>query len=310
MVEKFKLNKYLIAYLWEIEDENNDIFFNDNISLRKTSETEKENYSLYMKKLGDKHDYPFFCNHCIIYDLDDDLSIDSICDAEWELIKLVEAINLFYSHACEIIRIDLYDHGKFKVDIWEDCTENYLGEIMGVKIEQRDVKSILNVLNYLVEADTGYNNRNYQKYWWLTAVVYFERYSKSIHTADHLINLIIALESLLSGPGETSEIRFRLSHRASMYLYYINNSSPNETSEFIKKIYDQRSKIVHGSMGLEDPDKTEIKVNGKKIGLYDSIYILREYVRVMLYDAIVNHSDKTKNQFIQYIDLLWTKDIV
>ncbi len=308
MVEKSKSNRYFIAYVWEFDGENEDITFNENISLRKTSEAEKENYSQYIKKLGDNHGYPESCEYCIIFDLDEDSDIDFLCDAEWQLIKLVEAINLFYSHAFEIIRIDLYINGEFIVDIWEDCNEKYFVEIMIGKIEQKDVQSILNVLKYLLEADTGYNSRNYKKYWWLTAVVYFDRYSESFHTADQLINLITALESLLSGPGETSEIRFRLSHRASMYLYYINKLPPAETSQFMKKIYDQRSKIVHGSVGLEDPDKIKIKVNGEEIDLTSSIYTLREYTRLMLYDAIVNHSDKNKNQFIDYIDLLWTQN--
>jgi hypothetical protein len=85
------------------------------------------------------------------------------------------------------------------------------------------------------------------------ALDYFYEAGKTLsHSSEGFINAVISLEALFNeGP---SDIKYKLSHRAA-FLLGLCGDNPIEAFEKLKKIYDKRSKLVHGSGTLEyDPD--------------------------------------------------------
>lgn len=146
----------------------------------------------------------------------------------------------------------------------------------------------------------------------------------------HLISVSAPREkatiSLIALSGsEDAEMRYRFSQRASLYLYSIAGYYPNHIQKIIKKLYDLRSKVVHGSTALKSLENEIIKIGNEKIefengviefksnhiDLSSALVILREIIRQMLFDALLNHSNKSKTMFLEYIDNSWyeLKDI-
>jgi hypothetical protein len=76
-----------------------------------------------------------------------------------------------------------------------------------------------------------------------TAGDYYEGHHKRTSAEDQLIDLVIALEALFS-PKEKTELRFRISHRAALLL----GDAPDarrSIGQFLRKVYDGRSALVH-----------------------------------------------------------------
>ena len=71
--------------------------------------------------------------------------------------------------------------------------------------------------------------------------------------ADRLVDLVIALESLF-GDGKGGDITYKLAMRGAYWLYESRNERRVALAN-IKKLYDYRSKIVHGSLGKELTDQ-------------------------------------------------------
>jgi hypothetical protein len=99
---------------------------------------------------------------------------------------------------------------------------------------------------------------------------------------DSILDIIIALETLLSD-NEKSELTYKLSIRISKLLSHFNeNYNSVEIFSFMKKIYDYRSAVVHGSNKIES--KKEIKINNtqpiKTISLANEY--LREVIKILI----------------------------
>jgi hypothetical protein len=88
-----------------------------------------------------------------------------------------------------------------------------------------------------------------------------------ISEEDKLIDLMVGFEAMFL--GDNSELKYKLSLRVSKFLKEV--ADPESTFEFIRKCYDLRSKVVHGTT-LKTKD---LKINGIDLKLYDLINQLR-----------------------------------
>jgi len=145
--------------------------------------------------------------------------------------------------------------------------------------------------------------------WWTIPFEFLERHAEFDSEVEGLLNLTIALESLLSGKDEPGEIGYRLKLRASLYLYEIRNINPIFVQNLIREIYGVRSKIVHGGSRVTQVysivDKNKNKKGRVGISLGSLIVIFYDLIRIMLYDVILYHSEEPKEEFIKYIDTIW-----
>lgn len=296
---------------------------NENILLRKTNSEEKEDFLKY-NHFSDWQNYEV--NHCFEFKIDEkfikkveldsgseDLEEFVLIEALWHLIKMGESINICKTQPCEILRIDLISDEyipDFADNFWLSPKPKYFEDVLSV-IKKDDIKTINSVFLLLLESDK--RNSDYRKYWWLIPVEYYNKHNESIFNADQIIDLNIALESLLS--NENMEISYRLRLRSSFYLYHINHYHPKQVQQIVKEMYNLRSKIVHGTISLDKPDSIEITyVPGNKSHPPEKIFIsvatrmLKEIIRIMILDAILNHSQKSREEFIDFIDNIWYFD--
>ena len=108
---------------------------------------------------------------------------------------------------------------------------------------------------------------------------------------DKLIDLIVALESLLV--KENQELSYRLSLRTS-FLLGKNNKERKELFCLMKKAYNLRSKIVHGSKY-----KNEVKINNKTIPIYKLVSNIEDILRKSIKKAL---NFKDSESFLESID--------
>ncbi|MBP2045190.1 HEPN domain-containing protein [Methanobacterium aggregans] len=226
----------------------------------------------------------------------------------FQITKLVDAINICKKEPCQIYEQFFYDGFSVSDDIWEKPSEKFFHEIQGCTIEKKDLGVILPIWKRLLDSYDEFPNFNYKKYWWLIASEYFERYPNSSFISDQLIDLMIALESLLSGHNDKSEMRYRFSQRSSLFLFHKYQLNPKQIQKIVKEMYDMRSKIVHGSASLRSSETEFIKIEGNKISLDHAVNILREIVRLILFEAILKYSNISKDKFLEEIDSIWFND--
>lgn len=102
---------------------------------------------------------------------------------------------------------------------------------------------------------------------------------------DSILDIIIALETLLSD-NDKGELTYKLSMRIAKLLYFHNEKYDSiETFEIMKKIYDYRSAVVHGSSKVNS--KKEIKIEKDKKSI-KTISIANDYLREVLKILILN----------------------
>lgn len=96
---------------------------------------------------------------------------------------------------------------------------------------------------------------------------------------DSILDIIIALETLLSDNNK-GELTYKLSMRISRLLNFHNDKYDTlETFNIMKKIYDYRSAVVHGSSKVNS--KKEIKIEKDKKSI-KTISIANDYLREVL----------------------------
>ena len=106
---------------------------------------------------------------------------------------------------------------------------------------------------YLVDDSVLHNFRQYFSHYWKTVHrkpkrIYnaLRRFSSSHEervSADRLLELVIALESLFGGKGDSTTYKVAL--RASCFLYPPGRDR-QETFKKIRRAYDDRSRLIHG----------------------------------------------------------------
>lgn len=115
------------------------------------------------------------------------------------------------------------------------------------------------------------------------AIRRFSQANERDNIEDEIIDLMIAAEALFlsSGGSFTGELKYRLSHRAAMYI-------ENEVKQqkyvfnFMQKAYDVRSSIVHGS----DPKLPKKPDNTQYESLKDFCDDIEQYLRISIKKAI------------------------
>lgn len=102
---------------------------------------------------------------------------------------------------------------------------------------------------------------------------------------DSILDIIIALETLLSDNNK-GELTYKLSMRIAKLLNFHNNEYDTfETFGIMKKIYDYRSAVVHGSSKVNS--KREIKIEKDKRSI-KTISIANDYLREVLKILLMN----------------------
>lgn len=102
---------------------------------------------------------------------------------------------------------------------------------------------------------------------------------------DSILDIIIALETLLSDNNK-GELTYKLSMRIAKLLNFHNEKYDSiETFGIMKKIYDYRSAVVHGSSKVNS--KKEIKIEKDKRSI-KTISIANDYLREVLKILILN----------------------
>lgn len=322
--------QHLVAYLTFFEEDHPELVFDYNIKLKKISEKEKEHFSNHQgKSIGSSNFVlslsitdnfietvkKLFKPSILFPEKWDNLKIEDkehyiIDEAKYYLKKLVQAINITAQSSCRIIRIDTYQENKLVSVGHKERLKFFSNFDLVCNIPQDFVESINIIFSRILEAEPqsiiiGHEIRDLKKHWWLIALEYFEKYSNFSLVADQTICLTIALESLLSGPDEQGEIGYRIRFRTSLYWYKLANFDPKEIQAIIKAVYDIRSKIVHGTLTLGTTENEKRKIGNNKLSVHQILCIVHEIIRYMLFDIIINQSDKSKNEFIEYIDTIW-----
>jgi hypothetical protein len=111
---------------------------------------------------------------------------------------------------------------------------------------------------------------------------------------DRILDLMICLESLLQ--DEQAELRFRLSIRTALFLE-TDNLKRNRIYKIVKKGYDVRSEIAHGT------DASIVHIDEQEITLENIVIEIEEYVRRSIKEFIyrINNNEK-RNRIIQKLD--------
>jgi hypothetical protein len=101
---------------------------------------------------------------------------------------------------------------------------------------------------------------------------------------DALLDATIGLESILSNDSK-SEITYRLSMRGGFVckLHQLDEFTPSQIRDFLKKIYAYRSAIVHGAKELDKLKKSKIEIDGSSIHCnYLALKILRHALKFFI----------------------------
>ena len=115
---------------------------------------------------------------------------------------------------------------------------------------------------------------------------------------DKIIDAAIGLEAILSGERKT-EITYTISNRIPIVFKHIPSElyNVNESRDILRKIYNYRSKIVHGA-AVKDKDKF-YSINGVNIE-FETIAV--DFLRHTLLFIIQYPEFLDPNKFDQYID--------
>lgn len=315
----------VIAYLLYFNEDHPELFFNNEIKFRKLSRKEREYFS---EEILYSFSFPKGCleftitnefirsveqNYNPKYDTLDEKDWSSqtienkekiiISKALKNLRNFVSAINISIEFPCMINYTGICKNNSLtNLKMREDRHFTILER--GTKIKKSDINTINDVYNILNDATKEYF-RKPKKYWWMISFEYFEKYSYFVWGLDRVIYLTIALESLLSSSNDHGEIGYRLRLRSSLYLYKLVNFDPKQIQNIIKLLYTLRSKIVHGTSTMSKMEFEDINIDDFEISVHYFLGICHSIIRLMLLDVILNQSNKSKNEFIDYIDTIW-----
>jgi hypothetical protein len=120
------------------------------------------------------------------------------------------------------------------------------------------------------------------------AIRRFSQSNERDNIEDRIIDLMISAESIFlsSGGSFAGELKYRLSHRAAMYIED-NVDKQRYVFEFMQKAYDVRSSIVHGSK-----PKLPKKIDNSEYTLEEFCNDIENYLRLSIKKAINENSYK------------------
>lgn len=115
---------------------------------------------------------------------------------------------------------------------------------------------------------------------------------------DMATDATIGIEALLSG-GAKGEITYTISNRIPVVFAYEHNElyTPSNSRAIMKKIYNYRSRVVHGGK-MKENDKI-IEINGKK---YDVAEVAVDFLRYSLLFMLDNQKFLDAKKIDEYMD--------
>jgi hypothetical protein len=271
--------KFIAFLLFFNEEEQEDLIFNDNIKLRKIHDNEHDDFmENYHSEIS-----PTVLTHVLDIKIDknivnqsknwhnnhnfEEIKWNSLDDEKKEfyikkvlfdyLNSFINSINIVIDIPIEMTTLGKYVNNKLE-DFIEFGNKFFASFLHESTINKEDIGMIINIFKKRNNLRLK-NNEDYKKNWWLLPFEYFEKYPNSDFLADQVIYLNIILESLLSDKNENTEIGYRLRFRSSLYLNKIAGVDPKFVQKIIKESYNFRSKIVHGSISLNDIENINIK---------------------------------------------------
>jgi hypothetical protein len=112
--------------------------------------------------------------------------------------------------------------------------------------------------------------------------------NERVRLEDLLLDTMIAAEALYLGGDKDTELKYRFSMHAAVWVDPARQGATRrEIYDFMRKAYDARSKIAHGS----DPKPSELKYKGNAVPLQEFCRLLNEVVRLGLVKAI-NYTER------------------
>ncbi|MDQ1273399.1 MAG: hypothetical protein QG591_2029, partial [Planctomycetota bacterium] len=81
------------------------------------------------------------------------------------------------------------------------------------------------------------------------AIEWFNRYFYEFNIEHRFIFLMLLMETLCSSKNEKTEVLYKLSNRISLIIGK-NDEDMISITKCVKKLYDKRSKIIHGSSSV------------------------------------------------------------
>jgi hypothetical protein len=118
--------------------------------------------------------------------------------------------------------------------------------------------------------------------------------NERVRLEDYLLDTMIAAEALYLGGDKDTELKFRLAIHAAVWAEPAKlGATRREIYDFMRKAYDARSKIAHGS----EPKPSELKFKENTVSLEEFCNILNEIVRTGLVKAINYAERKSVSKF-------------
>ena len=191
----------------------------------------------------------------------------------------------------------MFDHFLIKdLDSKEKYSSLYdfaMSSVYKYEFEQNEILKF-NTFRKSIKEKKGYNNIFYK-----FSLKYFisggnKRFAYRIENLERIIDYIIALEALFLIDGNRYFLRRTISKRISNFLKIDN------TSEIIKYMYDERSRIVHGDYINLSKSKKEEKV--KKLKCYMPLFenLLRE-----IFIKIFDYTFSSREKLIKFMKELY-----
>ncbi|EPY2271874.1 hypothetical protein ACXAUS_000672 [Clostridium sporogenes] len=167
------------------------------------------------------------------------------------------------------------------------------------KVNCEQAEHIQTLYSSIIECDKDAKKGNL-----LFALKRFNRCMLRNENDDMAIDATIGLEALLSG-GTKGEITYTISNRMPIVFSHENSDIylPTNCRSIMKKIYNYRSKIVHGG-GIKDKDKY-YELNGRKIEVEK---IAVDFLRYSLLFILHNQEFIDAKKFDEYIDSVIPKN--
>ena len=145
-----------------------------------------------------------------------------------------------------------------------------------------------------------------EKHYLSVAIRRFSQANERESIEDKIIDFLISAEALFlsSGGSFQGELKYRLSHRAAMFIEG-ETEKQRVVFEFMQKAYDVRSAIVHGTT-----PKLPKKEDGISYSLEEFCLNIESHLRFSLKKAIkLAATDKTSNKIIEWNSIIFPKSI-
>ncbi len=179
----------------------------------------------------------------------------------------------------------------YSYNIQKPVNSHIINKYRFFKTEIEDFKSF-----YFTKENETTNEKNFLN----VAIRRFSQASERKNIEDEIIDLMISAEAIFLGSDSSNsgELKYRLSHRAAMFI----EEEPNLQKyifKFMKKAYDIRSKIIHGA-----ETQFPIKIYDNSFNnLYDFTCEIEKYIRIAVKKSIT--INKIVNKKGKLIGINW-----